>query len=226
MIRDNIVRVQVTKISPNPWNPNRQTDFIYDKERTSIRKFGFLDPILVRERDGRYEIIDGEHRWKAAQDEGLQEVPVNNLGFVTDAVAKQLTIVLNETRGRADRVDLAKLIQQIKDDVGLEEMKENLPYAEGELDSFLSQNDIDWNSLNVPATSPSTTPPTNDGAEKIVTVSFKLPLEAADALEAQVERFRQALYATGVTDPATATMAIQAMCEHLARHELDGEEAE
>lgn len=41
--------VPINAIRPNPWNPNVMSEFMFEKERASIREFGFIDPILVRE---------------------------------------------------------------------------------------------------------------------------------------------------------------------------------
>lgn len=138
----------MANIRPNPWNPNKQSDFIYEKERNSIKTFGFLDPILVREIEGAFEIIDGEHRWRAAQDEGYDELPCNNLGPIEDEIAQQLTVIMNETRGRADELKLGKLIADLQKKIPLEEILKNLPYQKDELDHFVALSAIDWDKVD------------------------------------------------------------------------------
>ncbi len=67
-----IQTVEVGKLHPNPWNPNRQDARTFEAERESIRNYGFIDPVTVREHptiNGEFEIIDGEHRWRAATEE-------------------------------------------------------------------------------------------------------------------------------------------------------------
>jgi len=59
---------------------------MYAKAIASIREFGFVDPITVRTVDGRYQIIDGEHRWRAAKDEGITTVPIVDLGEQFDCL--------------------------------------------------------------------------------------------------------------------------------------------
>lgn len=65
--------IGIERIRPSSVNYNRQTEFIYDKLMSSIRTFGFVDPVIVRGgnqdgmfEDGNWEIIGGEHRWRAA----------------------------------------------------------------------------------------------------------------------------------------------------------------
>lgn len=71
-------RVPVNSISPNP----RQPRTVFDEEKmaeliTSIKEVGVLQPPVVRVvSDGRYELIMGERRWRAAKAAGLPEIPV------------------------------------------------------------------------------------------------------------------------------------------------------
>lgn len=130
--------VRVDALDANPWNPNKMQSRTFDAEVESIASFGFIDPITVREHPelkSRYQIIDGEHRWRAAKQLGLIEVPVSVVS-VSDVEAKKLTIVLNETRGEADVMDLALLLKEISDDD--DDLINSLPYSENELEDLLN----------------------------------------------------------------------------------------
>ena len=108
--------VPIEQIVPNSYNPNKQTDFIYQKEKESIKKHGFIDPLLVRRvTGGKYEIIDGEHRWKAAKELEYKELKVEDIGEIDDFDAMTLTLVMNNTRGQDDVLQRAKLLQDIPD---------------------------------------------------------------------------------------------------------------
>ena len=71
------VKVKISKIEPNKEQPrkNFDEDALYELSE-SIKQHGVLQPILVQERKGYYEIIAGERRWRAAKLAGLKEVPV------------------------------------------------------------------------------------------------------------------------------------------------------
>lgn len=146
-IRVNIQEVELKNILPNPWNPNKQSDFIFEKERRSIREHGFIDPILVRERAGKFEIIDGEHRFRAAKIEGFEKIPVNNLGNVSDAAAKQLTIIMNETRGVADNELLSKLLKDLEGEIGRDELFLALPMQSSIIEDLLANSKVDWSQI-------------------------------------------------------------------------------
>ncbi len=70
------LEIPVAQIRPNPSNPRTvfDEDALAELEH-SIREFGLLQPIVVRERDGSYELVMGERRWRAAQRAGIERIP-------------------------------------------------------------------------------------------------------------------------------------------------------
>jgi len=108
--------VPIDNLRPNDWNPNAQSSFIFKKEKKSIQQFGFVDPVTVRKVGKKsWEIIDGEHRWKAASELGFDNIPIIDLGEMSDNDAKALTLLLNELRGEADPLALAGIVVELID---------------------------------------------------------------------------------------------------------------
>ena len=145
----------VDKLVPNDWNPNKMNERTYEAERESIREHGFIDPILVREhpsKRGFFEIIDGEHRWRAAQDEGYAEVLADSLGKLSDIDAKRLTITFNETRGESDVALLGKLMVSINAEADGQEWWTGLPFSEAERTHYLELGAVDWDNFTPPQT--------------------------------------------------------------------------
>ena len=69
--------VKITMVEPNRDQPRKNFDEDALMELAeSIKQFGLLQPILVQDREGYYEIIAGERRWRAAKIAGLKEIPV------------------------------------------------------------------------------------------------------------------------------------------------------
>ena len=74
---DAVMQLPITKIDVNPGQPRRTFDEKALMELAeSIRSVGVIQPIVVAQRAGRYTIIAGERRWRAARMAGLSEVPV------------------------------------------------------------------------------------------------------------------------------------------------------
>lgn len=74
--RGGIIYLRIDDISPNPVQPRK----VFDGEALgelsdSIRSYGILNPLTVRLRGGKYELVAGERRLRAARLAGLREVP-------------------------------------------------------------------------------------------------------------------------------------------------------
>ena len=68
--------ISTAKIIRNPDNPfKNMEDGSFVRLLNSIRKFGIIEPIAVREKDGKYEIIAGQRRVYAAELLGIKTVP-------------------------------------------------------------------------------------------------------------------------------------------------------
>jgi ParB-like chromosome segregation protein Spo0J len=137
-------------LRPNPWNPNVMTPEMMAKERASIREFGFVDPITVREEGGPdggwWQIIDGEQRFNAGVAEGMEEFPIVPLD-VTEDEAKELTIILNDTRGQFQEGRLSELVQDLAQRREQARMESLLPYTKERLDQLANRREVDWSEL-------------------------------------------------------------------------------
>ncbi|MER9329291.1 ParB/RepB/Spo0J family partition protein [Mesorhizobium sp. M0488] len=114
-------KVPIEFLSPNPKNPRRHFG---DAELTdlaqSIREHGVVQPVVARPspgQAGRYEIIAGERRWRAAQRAGLTEIPVI-VREVNDRTALELAIIENVQRTDLNAVEEALGYQQLIDEHG------------------------------------------------------------------------------------------------------------
>lgn len=110
-------RVPIEFVSPNPRNPRRAfAEGDLADLAQSIREHGIVQPVLVRHTpDGKYEIIAGERRWRAAQRAGLTEIPVL-VRDVDDRTALELAIIENVQRADLNPVEEALGYQQLIDE--------------------------------------------------------------------------------------------------------------
>jgi ParB family chromosome partitioning protein len=111
-------KVPIEFVSPNPRNPRRnfREEELADLTQ-SIREHGIVQPIIVRSAPvpGRYEIIAGERRWRAAQRAGLAEIPVL-VREVNDRTALELAIIENVQRADLNPLEEAQGYQQLIDE--------------------------------------------------------------------------------------------------------------
>ncbi len=110
-------RVPIEFVSPNPKNPRRSfAEADLADLAQSIREHGIVQPVLVRRKpDGKFEIIAGERRWRAAQRAGLTELPVL-VRDVDDRTALELAIIENVQRADLNPVEEALGYQQLIDE--------------------------------------------------------------------------------------------------------------
>ena len=92
--------IPLTEIDPNPHQARSELGNMKEL-MASIKKKGVLEPILVRPKEGRYEIIAGERRYVAAQRIGLGEIPCIEMN-VEDNEAMELALIENLQRRDLD----------------------------------------------------------------------------------------------------------------------------
>lgn len=201
-----VVVVPADQIENNPWNPNRQTDETFAKVKLSLQTHGMVELPQVRQLGPkRYQVINGEHRVRAARELGMAEIPVINLGTVADHVAKKLTIITNELRGQPDPVSLSKLIKDLSGDATLADLALELPMSQSELESLSKLTEaFDWNAVEdvLPDAPAAAAKPTlNVGGERKVqvgTVKGSIPVSLCNDLIVEYNRSASAIGSANV----------------------------
>ena len=119
--RPDLHSLSVEAIVPNPGQPRRTFDDASPKELSeSIREKGILQPLVVRPsptNDGRYEIVAGERRWRAAQLAQLAKVPAIVRAF-SDQEMLEVAIVENIQREGLNAIEEAAGYRQLIDRFG------------------------------------------------------------------------------------------------------------
>lgn len=102
-------------------NPNMLSDPQFHLLVNAIKKLGFLQPVTARPLpEGRYELIDGHHRMRAARAAGLAQVPVL-VTNATDAEAAAEMLSLNRLRGDLDLGRAASVLKELSE-IGFEDL--------------------------------------------------------------------------------------------------------
>jgi len=109
----------VTAIVPNAKQPRH----VFDEEaleelKTSIQEVGFLQPIVVRDMgEGRYELVMGERRWRAAQAVGRETIPAIVRDTRDDAMLRD-ALLENIHRANLNPLEEAAAYQQLLEEFG------------------------------------------------------------------------------------------------------------
>jgi ParB family transcriptional regulator, chromosome partitioning protein len=108
--------VDIDRISPSPFQPRRAFDEIKLEElATSIRNQGIIQPLVVRPKGARFELIAGERRWRAAMKAGLSRVPVV-VREASDQDALQLALIENLQREDLNPIEEAVGYRRLQDE--------------------------------------------------------------------------------------------------------------
>jgi ParB/RepB/Spo0J family partition protein len=190
-----MVEVTPDEVQPNPWNPNVMDEQTFKKELRSIKEHGFIDPITVRENeDGFLEIVDGEHRWKAAKELKLKSIPAVNLGSIGDPQAKKLTVIFNELKGTADPGKLGELLASLSTSISVEDLAADLPMSAVEIDTLIQSTvPFDWDAAESKESKERGRKALDERKFMISTLRGSISSKLADSLVSEFERTAAAL---------------------------------
>ncbi len=114
-----LLMLPVEAIERNPRQPRKQfEEGKLDELAASIRAHGVMEPILVRKDGGRYRIVAGERRWRAAQRAGLAEVPAV-VREASEKEAFELALVENLQRADLNAIEEAEAYEVLLGSHGL-----------------------------------------------------------------------------------------------------------
>lgn len=116
---EQVAELDIDLIDPNPQQPRTR----YDEQKLqeladSISAHGLVQPILVRRRGLRYEIIAGERRWRAAQKAGLMKIPAV-IRDISDDQLLELSLIENIQREDLNPIEEAQAYQKLIERFGL-----------------------------------------------------------------------------------------------------------
>ena len=117
-----VARLSVADIGANPHQPRRHFDAgAMDDLIASVKAHGVLQPILVRPvAGGRYEIIAGERRWRAAQAAALHEIPAV-VRPLDDRTAFEIALIENIQRSDLNAIEEAEAYARLAREFSLKQ---------------------------------------------------------------------------------------------------------
>jgi ParB-like chromosome segregation protein Spo0J len=120
LFNDEIKTLSVDCLVPNKINPNTMSVSTFKKLQFSLKKFGQLQPIIVRPLEvgpndigTMFEIVDGEYRWKAAKEIGLPELQVRIIEATDDEVRG--LIFASTIKGKHDIYEVVSMVKELSE---------------------------------------------------------------------------------------------------------------
>lgn len=111
--------IAIDLIDPSPLQPRGDFDEVkLDELARSITANGVVQPLIVRPKEDRFELIAGERRWRAAQRAGLTRVPAI-VRQVSDDKVLELALIENIQREDLNPIEEARAYKKLIDTVGL-----------------------------------------------------------------------------------------------------------
>ncbi|MEM9016271.1 MAG: ParB/RepB/Spo0J family partition protein [Verrucomicrobiota bacterium] len=118
---EQVLRVALDEVVPSPLQPRKRFhEENLDELVDSIREHGVIQPLVVREVDGKYELIAGERRWRASTKLALEEVPVI-LREASDRDVLEMALIENLQREDLDPLEEAEAYARLARDFGLKQ---------------------------------------------------------------------------------------------------------
>jgi len=113
------LELELDLIDPGSEQPRMRFDEeALERLAVSIREHGVVQPVLVRRKGARYELIAGERRWRAAQRAGLSTIPVI-VKEVADSDLLEIALTENVQREDLNPIEEAQAYQKLIERVGL-----------------------------------------------------------------------------------------------------------
>jgi hypothetical protein len=131
--------VAIGSVEPNSYNPNRQSDRDFELLKRSMTEDGFTQPVIVQRATN--QIVDGEHRWRAARDLGMTTIPV----VFVDMTPEQMrvsTLRHNRARGSENFELSAALLRDLRELGALDWAQDSLMLDDKEIGRLLDDTPV------------------------------------------------------------------------------------
>lgn len=137
--KNGVLEIDVSLIDVNPDQPRK----VFNEEEIqglaeSIKENGLINPITLREKDGKYQIISGERRFRAFKFLNRSKVPALVLQNIADSKMLELTLVENIQRADLNAIEIARSYKKLIFDLNIKQ--EELALRVGKSRSTISNS--------------------------------------------------------------------------------------
>ncbi len=112
--------IDVRMITPNPFQPREDYDPKNMEElKNSIAEKGVIQPVTVREKNDRYQLVAGERRLRAVKELGYEKIPAFIIDVSTDDEMLELALIENIQREDLNPIDVSRGYQRLIEELNL-----------------------------------------------------------------------------------------------------------
>lgn len=120
---EKVVNLKITEVEPNRNQPRKQfNEEALEELAESIKRYGVIQPIIVTKKDGYYQIIAGERRWRASKKAGLDTISAI-IREDDEKKNKEIALIENIQREDLNAFEKAVGIKLLMDEYGLTQQK-------------------------------------------------------------------------------------------------------
>ena len=177
------VKVDLGQLMKAEWNYKTENSEKSKKLTANLKRNGQVENILIRELNGKYEVVNGNHRLDGFREAGIVEPMCYNLGKISDKAAQRIAVETNETRFESDPLKLAEIISGLTKEFGLLDIEQTTPFLENELKDFELLLNWDWSQYD-------NKDPAADGGEEWIKVEVNVSRETYEQWLSWIERVK------------------------------------
>lgn len=121
MNRSGVLMLDIYQVEPDRSQPRQKFDDDSMEELTaSVKQYGVLQPLIVQEKDGYYQIIAGERRWRAAKNAGISQIPVIVKDYNSEETL-EISLIENIQREDLSSIEEAKAYRRLLNEYHLKQ---------------------------------------------------------------------------------------------------------
>lgn len=119
--KEPVKQVKLSLIEPNRDQPRKKfSEESLAELADSIRQYGIIQPLIVQDKNGYYEIIAGERRWRAAKLAGLKEIPII-IRDISQQEVMEISLIENIQRENLNPIEEALAYKRLLEEFNLKQ---------------------------------------------------------------------------------------------------------
>ena len=117
--KETVEMIKIIEIEPNKEQPRKKfNEEDLNNLSDSIKQYGVIQPIIVTKKEGYYEIVAGERRWRAAKKAGLDKIPCL-VRTENEQTNREIALIENIQRKNLNPIEKAMGLRRLLDDYNL-----------------------------------------------------------------------------------------------------------